>query len=199
MPIVMPMQSEPNWCWAAVTVSVNGLFSSGSTLTQCAVAKSVLAAESEIGRSVDCCANPEKCNLPAYLQDGLNSTGNLAQIDRGILDFVGVTTELDAGRPVGVRIRWPDGGGHFLLIDGYREFSSAPEQVHVADPYYGPAYILYSDLVNNYQDGGIWAETFLVQPATGVRGIVSTNPDGGTPGSNILVIGPIVIGGQAPE
>jgi hypothetical protein len=36
--------------------------------------------------------------------------------------FVGVTTEIDAGRPTS------------LLIDGYREFSSRAQQMHLADP-----------------------------------------------------------------
>jgi hypothetical protein len=146
----------------------------------------VLLAESQIDPAVNCCTNRDKCNIPAYLQDGLSWAGNLSHVEHDCLDFVGVTTELDAGRPVGVRIQWPDGGGHFLLIDGYREFSAGAPQVHVADPYYGPSYVLYSNLVKGYQDDGIWTDTFFVQPGTS-----GTDSRGG---SNILVIGPIIIG-----
>ena len=164
MPVTMIPQQESNWCWAAVTVTVNALFSPGSTLMQCDVAKPVLVSETQIKGAVDCCANPEQCNIPAYLQDALSWAGNLSLAEHGYLDFVGVTTEIDAGRPIGVRIQWSDGGGHFILIDGYREFSSGVPQVHVADPYYGPSYLFYSDLVNAYQDNGIWTDTYFVQP-----------------------------------
>jgi hypothetical protein len=203
MPVAIEKQLESNWCWAAVTASVNELFSPGSTLQQCNIAQSVLVFESQIDNSVDCCANPELCNIPAFLQDGLSLTGNLLLAEHGLLDFVGVTTEIDANRPVGVRIQWSDGGGHFLLIDGYREFSSGAQQVHVADPFYPSAYIFYSDLVDNYQDDGSWTDTFFIQPDGSNASNVAVQPGnganpppggGGAPGSGILVVGPIVFG-----
>lgn len=163
MPVNMAVQLESNWCWAAVAVAVNCLFSPESEVQQCGIAQPVLTTEKQIGAAVDCCANPELCNIPALLQDALTLCGNLNKVEHGFLAFAGVTAELDANRPVGVRIQWSNGGGHFLLIDGYREFNSGAQQVHVADPFYGPSYVLYGNFVNSYQDDGVWTDTFFLQ------------------------------------
>jgi hypothetical protein len=169
MPINMPDQLESNWCWAAVTVGVKTFFSPGSAFTQCDVATSVLTGEGAI-HSINCCANRELCNIPAFLQDALHFSGNLKGILSGPLPFSiapgpSVTGELNAGRPVGVRIQWPEGNGHFLVVDGYREFTVGPPQVHVADPLFQDVYWPYGDLLNNYQfKGGVWTDTFLLQP-----------------------------------
>jgi hypothetical protein len=162
MAINMTSQAETNWCWAAVAVSVNSFFTPSSTLQQCGVASPVLKKEHMIG-SVNCCADPDHCNMAAFLQDALAFIGHLNKTVSGPLDFKTISAELDAGRPVGVRIQWSNGSGHFILIDGARDFTSGAQEVHVEDPYYGPSYILYGDLVNGYQDDGFWSDTFFIQ------------------------------------
>jgi hypothetical protein len=42
MPVNIVTQLESNWCWAAVAVAVNCLFSPESAMQQCGVAKPVL-------------------------------------------------------------------------------------------------------------------------------------------------------------
>jgi hypothetical protein len=162
MPIQMTPQQEANWCWAAVACAVKNFLSPAAGMTQCGVAQPVLVTESQIESTVSCCANAAQCNMPAELQDALNAVDNLRQMDAGFLGFADLKNELNAGRPIGVRIQWPDGGGHFILIDGYREFSSGAQQVHVSDPFYQPSYLLHSDLVNDYQGDGVWTHTYFV-------------------------------------
>lgn len=162
MALQMTPQQEPNWCWAAVACAVKTFFSPAAGATQCGIAQPVLLTEAQISSAVSCCANAKQCNKPAELQDALKAVNNLQQMDTGFLSPADVETELNDGRPVGVRIQWSDGGGHFILIDGYREFSSGAVQVHVSDPYYGPSYVLHSDLVNDYLGDGVWTHTYRV-------------------------------------
>jgi hypothetical protein len=163
MPINMDPQLEPNWCWAAVTAAVKNFFSGGPTLQQCQVATPVLTREHPTD-AFDCCANPDQCDIPAFLQDALAVSGNLSGPPlSGHLVFESVKDELDAGRPIGVRIQWPNGGGHFIVIDGYREFTEGAPLVHVADPQYRPCYHSYHDLVRRYQGVGVWTDTFLLK------------------------------------
>ncbi|HWF07380.1 MAG TPA: papain-like cysteine protease family protein [Bryobacteraceae bacterium] len=162
MPIKMTPQQEPNWCWAAVASAVRTFFSPAAPTTQCSIANPVLVGEGQIGEVVNCCANAGQCDKPALLEDALNAVNSLKQKATGFLAFAAVEAELNAGRPIGVRIQWSDGGGHFILIDGFRVFSSGAQQVHVADPFYGPCYMLHSALVNNYLNDGVWTHTYFV-------------------------------------
>ncbi|HVV44131.1 MAG TPA: papain-like cysteine protease family protein [Bryobacteraceae bacterium] len=194
MPVKMEKQLESNWCWAAVSASLKNFFSPQSGFQQCHLASPVLLSEAQIEAAVRCCEHPDECNMQAFLEDALAFAGNLHQKLHGYLGFPGIMNEIDAGRPVGVRIEWSDGYGHFLLIDGYRAFGSDAQQVHVSDPFYGASYILHGDLVDNYQNDGIWTDTYFVR----AEGDVPFDPHAGggeadAGADDTLVIGPIVI------
>lgn len=169
-PFLMQQQQEGNWCWAAVALAIKKYFAAESPLTQCSIAGPVLTHEKQITAATSCCDSPDSCNMPATLQDALSFTHNLREImANAFLSFEDIKKEFTKSppRPIGVRIEWPNGGGHFIAIEGYREFSSGAQQVLVADPLYPDgtsSYVDYNDVVECYGAGGTWSDTFLVQP-----------------------------------
>jgi hypothetical protein len=56
-------QEMSQWCWAAVSVSVDRFFDPATTNTQCVVAEKVL--------NRTCCPNKVDCNETAFLQVAL--------------------------------------------------------------------------------------------------------------------------------
>jgi Papain-like cysteine protease AvrRpt2 len=161
-------QEESNWCWAAVSDSADHYFDSASTLTQCTIASKAL--------TQNCCADPDSCNEVMKLQNILGPMGRLANVMSDWLPFLELKRELDADRPVAVRIGWFGGGAHFVLITGYKLTRSGVRMIEIADPFFG-------DIVNGkyvgiweidfdvfpeaYQDGGDWTATYLLQGKPG--------------------------------
>ena len=91
--LAMEHQKRTEWCWAAVSVSVNKLFRPASTHTQCDLAATVL--------KLDCC-DPEtgrRCNHPHTLHTVLGSLHLLAgEPVRKPIAFEEIQKEIDAGR-----------------------------------------------------------------------------------------------------
>src|SRR5271165_658420 len=148
----MQQQQEHNWCWAAVAVSIHQFLDpvAASTLTQAAIATPVLQKEQAISAEIDCSRTPDRCNLPAGLQDALSVAGNLSPtgvLQNEFLTFDNLKQWMDLNLPVCARIVWFSGGAHFIALDGYRVFSSGAQLVHVQDPNYGPSFQFYDDLV----------------------------------------------------
>jgi len=162
----MEQQQETNWCWSAVAVSIhNFLNGAGPGLTQGGLATTVLEEEQQIPSGVDCSMTPGLCNYTASLDDALTMAGSLKSggfLQDQYLVFESVKNWVNANLPIGARIVWFGGGAHFIALDGYREFSSGAQQVHVQDPFWGPSYQNYQDLVMNYPPGGNWQDTYLV-------------------------------------
>jgi len=156
MPFQMDSQTERNWCWAAVSASVDRYFDPGSALTECEIAAELLEAN-------DCCANPKRHDKPAKLQDALELVGRLGKIQDGPIAFSDLRSELDAGRPVCVRIEWHDGSAHFVVLYGYRVMSSGTRTVEVADPWYPDSTQSFDFFPVFYHGGGEWAATYLTQ------------------------------------
>lgn len=152
----MQMQTQSNWCWAATATSVSHFYWFWSTWTQCRVANS------ELGLS-DCCNStvPSACNVPWYLDKALTRTHNFASV-MGQASFQDVKDEIDAGRPVGARIGWSGGGGHFMVIQGY-SLIAGMEYFDIDDPIYGKSHLAVSDFANNYQGSGTWTHTYFTQ------------------------------------
>src|SRR6202035_2755987 len=123
----VPHQEQDNWCWAATSDGIAHYYDKSSSWTQCEIANS------ELGRS-DCCGTGASgpCNVYGFLNTALTTVGHFDHMVGQAVDFQTVDGEIDAERPLGVRIGWSGGGGHFLAIGGYREL---PEQyLHVEDP-----------------------------------------------------------------
>jgi hypothetical protein len=69
-----------------------------------------------------------------------------------------VITEISANRPVGVRIGWQGGGGHFIAIAGYS--TNGGQFVDVEDPWYQASAVSYAVLQSAYKGTGSWTHTY---------------------------------------
>ncbi len=162
-------QKMSEWCWAAVSVSVNRFFRPDSAHTQCELAGAEL--------KLPCCDDPptqaEKCNTSHTLHTVL---GTLHLLDGEPLlttpDFDRVQQEIDAGHPICLLIRWLDkqgkvtDQGHFIAIHGYRVTPLA-KFVSIGDPFFGASEIDFTQLSSpkgGYRDGrGVWVASFFLQ------------------------------------
>jgi hypothetical protein len=163
---VLEKQSQDKWCWAAVSVSVARYFLPLSPLTQCRVALAVTG-------KTDCCGSGRAdCNDPGDLEDALKAVGRWRETRKGVLTFEEIQQQIDAFTPVCVRIGWRGGGGHFVIVYGYRILSSGVQQVEVADPFFANSILSYRQLVTAYGSaeqpgGGQWTHTFMVRGTEG--------------------------------
>lgn len=151
-------QSESNWCWAAVATSVALFYRPASTWTQCRVASATL------GRT-DCCgpaaSDPLGCNQPYFLDVALGTTGHFASMRAAGLTLPQILIEVSAQRPIGCRIEWADGSGHFLTIVGVQTPSSGTAYIDVSDPIYLDAQIAFPAFPALYQGGASWTHSYL--------------------------------------
>jgi hypothetical protein len=168
LPVVVERQKRTEWCWAAVSVSVNRFFRPAATHTQCELAASVLRRE--------CCDPKEgrECNHPHTLHTVLASLHLLAGGPvRKPSTFEDIRKAIDAGHPICVLIRWLNDAGefsgraHFVVIHGYRVTPGGMQFVEIADPFYGPSSMAYGEFASphgGYRDGhGVWYATFNLE------------------------------------
>lgn len=153
----MEHQQQTQWCWAAVSTSVSHYYDASSAWTQCTVVNG------ELGQST-CCKSGSSaaCNQPWYLDLALTRTGNLAAVSAGTTSFAGTRGEIDAGRPLGARIGWSGGGGHFVVLAGYKP-DPGSERVAIEDPWYGASDIALSTFTSSYQGTGSWTHSYTTQ------------------------------------
>ncbi len=150
----METQQESEWCWAAVAASVDHYFNPGSSLTQCEIASQVTGGDS--------CAKPASFDEPERLQDALSAVEKLRNTT-GPLMFEQLQAELDADRPVCVRIEWLGGGSHFVAIRGYQLMTSGIRTIEVADPYFADPTVDFDLFPSQYHGGGTWTATYLTK------------------------------------
>jgi hypothetical protein len=157
----MQTQLEPNWCWAADSTSISHFYNSASPWTQCKVANK------ELGRT-DCCGSGASgpCNQDGYLNTALGITGNLKNWVAGVEPYATVESQINQQAPLGVRIGWSGGGGHFIALTGYFDINFIFFQfqfVTVDDPLYGRSIIPYNTVVSGYQGSGSWTHSYFTK------------------------------------
>jgi hypothetical protein len=160
-------QQQTNWCWAAVSTSVSHFYNAGSAWTQCLVANSALPRN-------DCCgagaSDPAKCDKPWYLDTALQTTGNLASVITRALSFAEIQTEIGKDAPIGSRVGWYGGGGHFQTVVGWLVGEGGTEYIDISDPIYLDAQIEYADFASSYQTGGDWTHSYLTRAPAAAGG-----------------------------
>jgi hypothetical protein len=152
----MQHQEQTQWCWSATATSVALYYNAASDWTQCSLVNA------ELGRS-DCCNAPssDPCNKPWTLSTALTRVGHIASVTGGSTGFADLRTEIDSGRPLGVRIGWSGGGGHFNVLSCYTLLRQlALESVQVEDPWYGTSVWDYDTFRTAYQGSGNWTHSY---------------------------------------
>lgn len=153
----MQPQTESQWCWAATSTSTSHFYNPASSWTQCTVVNAELAQST-------CCddGSTAACNQPWYLDKALDRTENLRSWNGEVATPAEVDAELAAGNPVGVRIGWDGGGGHFMVLSAYQALLN---RVEVRDPIYGTTVYDYETFRDEYQGTGSWTHTYYLKQA----------------------------------
>lgn len=155
------LQEKSNWCWAAGAGHIADCLS--AYVTQCNIAANCL---SLCGAG----CNGDPCNIPYYLHLALEKVRHYGKWMNGRVTPKDVIAEIDAGRPLGIRVRWGSGqNGHFVVIVGYGE---SPRQSNALfyvifdpNPDVGLHAIRASSLMEGgYQCTGTWSETIFTKP-----------------------------------
>jgi hypothetical protein len=149
----MQAQLQTQWCWSAVSTSASRFYDAASSWTQCTVVNAELS-------QATCCADgsTSQCNQPWYLDRALTRTGNLASWASGTVPISTIRAQIDAGRPLGARIGWSGGGGHFVVISGCLD--DATRMLEIRDPIYGTSEISIAAFASSYQGTGSWTHTY---------------------------------------
>jgi hypothetical protein len=151
-------QIQTQWCWAAVSVSVALFYDAETWWTQCRLAQQEL-------NQPTCCqdGSTSQCNQPWYLQSALIRTKNLAQFSPGAELVPAIEQEVDANRPMAVRIQWNGGGGHFVVVSGYETTPEGDTILTVNDPWAGVSRIPHQTLSSSYRGMGSWSHSYFTQ------------------------------------
>ena len=149
-------QQQSQWCWSAVSASVARYFDAQSPWSQCSLAAAELA-------KTQCCQSGSSaaCNQPWYLDRALTRVQHFGALFPA-LPFGSVAAEIDANKPIGARIAWNGGGGHFTILAGY---NTADETLEVFDPWDGShSLIPYNIFQNSYRGSGTWTNSYTTAP-----------------------------------
>lgn len=119
LPISPQAQEQSNWCWAATGGTIAAYAGrSVSQNTFCNLA---------FGRSTGTRCPNSQATL-ANDQQAFSALGIRAgSYINGRLSYSGISTEIQGNRPVLTRIQWSSGGGHMMVISGYRPSDSTIE------------------------------------------------------------------------
>lgn len=155
LPFNIQHQQQTNWCWTAVPTSTSIFYNPNSTWTQCTLVNS------ELDRN-DCCqqGGSSNCDKDGYLDKALDETGNLDHWTSGAQSFATCRTQENNWRPLGARIGWSGGGGHFVVVSG----TDSSQYVQIQDPWSGESHIPYSIFVSKYQGSGSWTHSYFTKP-----------------------------------
>lgn len=157
--LVIFHQERDNWCWAATTSYVASCL--GQFTAQCTVAEASLST---------CKGNCHgaSCDSPYYLTEALKTVKRFGKWRQGPATLREVKREILEGRPLGVRIGWANGTGHFVLIVGVGYSASRPNipRLAIFDPLpdVGLHIVRATTLgKNRYQTTGKWTETIFTR------------------------------------
>jgi len=149
----MQPQQQTQWCWAAVSVSINLYYHPASGQTQCALVNVAM-------NQTTCCQNggSAQCNQPWFLDRALQIVGNLNAWSPGKAALATIKAEVNACRPFCLRIAWNGGGGHFVTVYGYNWWG-----INIADPWYGNSIMAYGPFPSSYNGGGTWTDNYTTK------------------------------------
>jgi hypothetical protein len=161
-------QPREEWCWAACAEMVLHFF--GIPLNKCQVAGL------ELGKKHgECCSSPAGCDQGLNVEqvDEAFELAGLAGNRFQTLSFEKIRDQINGQpalgesglvlqpRPVVAGIAWQHGGGHLVVISGWRVADSL-RYLKINDPLYTSGDIRYENLVERYgpNNSGRWVQTW---------------------------------------
>jgi hypothetical protein len=142
--LIVERQLRDKWCWAAVAAAL-GRYYGTRTLAQRDAAAALLGVDGDDG------------NRYAMLDDALRLAGCFSHWSPGRPTYERICDEIDAGRPVCVRIQWRDGGSHYVVLTGHDRRTG---ELYVQDPQHGPSIHPFEAFPRQYRIGAVWTETY---------------------------------------
>lgn len=160
-PVTYQQQSE--WCWAAVTASVDEYYNGGSGQKQCKIVEGHFPGKS-------CCikGSSKACNKTFQLEIALSGIGHMsgAVLNRSLTYSESERQNCTLKRPFGVRIQWHGTpGGHFVTITGVHDDKRT--ELHIEDPDWGRLVMAHKTIQTAYQSSyhsgkpqGSWTDSY---------------------------------------
>lgn len=149
----MISQELTNWCWAAVTQSIEGV--RGKPVDQCNIAQSVIGPH--------CCADKSSCNDEKTLPEVLAARNIAFAPQGGKAGLPEIKQQIDAGSPVACLIRFISTGvNHLILISGYLPGDELQLLDPADDDPIFPREQSYDSFRVVYRDDGAWKNTYFL-------------------------------------
>lgn len=153
-------QKETNWCWAAVTVSVDLFYDQEADPSLCRLVNRVLHRN-------DCCREtvPKACNTTRRLSDALKARGRYGRLYSKRLSYKWVRGQINREVLVPIAIKWSSGLAHFIVCRGY-DYRPAVNRtdLHICDSANGDGTYPYLAVANRYLGYfGRWSHTYVVK------------------------------------
>jgi hypothetical protein len=167
-----------DWCWAAVSLGVAKGYKNLAKTEQCVIVTLIHNQDNGHAGAINCCLPPSheliKCNTAHTLKEPLaphharTLKHDDPSPDHRIFKFI--KDEIDAGRPVAVRIQFSDANkrGHFVVVAGY----VLPNTLLVWDPdqkLNKPKEVPFEEFRDKYGGAGMWDQSYLTQGADGTQ------------------------------
>lgn len=153
-------QLMSNWCWAAVTESINNFYK-GTPISQASIVAKV------IDKPICALGKPiPLCNEMADLSYALNSVGHLKTNLNNALSPIDTANCIANGNPLGCQLYLPSlGGGHVVVIYGTYQNNHGTMMLCVADPKDSAQLVMpYKLFLNNYRGiGGQWVRSYITR------------------------------------
>ena len=156
-------QTESEWCWAASTETISRMM--GAQKSQCKMASRFIK-----GQPGEFCCNAANgasaaCNQPYYLDKALDHYKMLDHVYENQISQLNIIQDLRRRYPVGVRIGWDGGGGHFLVLYG-ATYVGKNQTISLWNPLpigKGDKQIVARSGLVRYKNAGTWTHSYTMK------------------------------------
>jgi hypothetical protein len=149
-------QKQTNWCWAAITVNLNAHYARGLSTSQCVIVNG------ELRSATDCCKPNTStiCNVTWGLEKALATSSTFNGYITKSESLTNCDAALGCNQPLGIRIQWAGGGGHFVAIVGCDTLTG---QLTLEDPARGTVISPHSVVATAYSGHGSWTHSYFTR------------------------------------
>lgn len=156
-------QKQSEWCWAASTETVSKVFNLQKS--QCKMASRFIK-----GQAGDFCCQGNNgttaaCNKPYFLEKSLGHYGFSDKVFANQIGTLNIIQDLKKRLPIGVRIGWDGGGGHFLVLYG-ASYVGTVQTINLWNPLpigKGDKQIVSRSGLVRYQNAGKWTHSYTTK------------------------------------